>query len=91
MNFADLIKTGQLTKEVTSKHKIAEFLQFAEEELLAAKFNFNKFPLTAYKSAYDAKFSESKSEVKNSIAQSETLVKKIEEHVKINPLQGRLF
>ena len=149
MNFADLIKTGQLAKEATSRHKIAEFLQFAEEELLAAKFNRNRFPLTAYKSAYaalthaghaliryygyrptttythatitefvdrilgkdfghlartfkrmrrkrhplqyDAKFSESKSEIKNSIIQSEILVRKIEEHIKNEPLQGRLF
>ena len=149
MNFSDLVKTGQLVKETTSKHKIAEFLQFAEEELLAAKFNLTKFPLTAYKSAYDAlmhagnalirhygyrpttkythatitefvdrvlgkdfghlvrtfkrmrrkrhplqydaKFSESRSEVKNSITQSEALLKKIEEHIDIRPLQGRLF
>lgn len=54
MRFDDLIKTGQLKKENTSKAKIAEFLQFAEEELAAAKFNFPKFRLTAYKSAYDA-------------------------------------
>ncbi len=54
MHFDDLFKSGQLKKENTSKAKIAEFLQFAEEELAAAKFNFPKFRLTAYKSAYDA-------------------------------------
>jgi len=149
MNFADLIKKEQLTRETTSKHKLAEFLQFAEEEASAAKFNLNKFPLTAYKSAYDAlmhagnaliryygyrptarythatitevvdrvlgkefgylaksfkrmrrkrhplqydaKFAESRAEVKESIEQAETLVRKIQEHIKIKPLQGRLF
>lgn len=54
MQFDDLLKAGQLKKEFTSKAKIAEFLQFAEEEISAAKFNFPKFRLTAYKSAYDA-------------------------------------
>lgn len=54
MKFDDLIKSGQLKKEHTSKQKIAEFLQFAEDEISAAKFNLPKFPLTAYKSAYDA-------------------------------------
>jgi len=54
MEFADLVKNGQLKKERTAKANIAEFLQFAEEEISAAKFNLVKFPLTAYKSAYDA-------------------------------------
>lgn len=54
MRFDDLLKSGQLKKENTSKAKIAEFLRFAEEEVAAAKFNFPKFRLTAYKSAYDA-------------------------------------
>lgn len=54
MQFDDLIKNGQIVKEHTSKEKIAEFLEFAENELSAAKFNLSKFPLTAYKSAYDA-------------------------------------
>ncbi len=54
MEFNDLIRAGQLKKEHTSCAKIAEFLQFAEEEISAAKFNFPKFRLTAYKSAYDA-------------------------------------
>jgi uncharacterized protein (UPF0332 family) len=54
MRFDDLLKSGQLKKENTSKAKIAEFLRFAEEEAAAAKFNFPKFRLTAYKSAYDA-------------------------------------
>ena len=54
MEFTDLLKLGQLKKEHTSREKIAEFLQFAEEEISAAKFNLFKFPLTAYKSAYDA-------------------------------------
>lgn len=53
MQFDDLLKKGQLKKEETSKAKIAEFLQFAREEICAAKFNLSKFPLTAYKSAYD--------------------------------------
>lgn len=54
MEFNDLLKAGQLKKEFTSKAKIAEFMEFAEEEISAAKFNFPKFRLTAYKSAYDA-------------------------------------
>lgn len=54
MEFNDLINNGQLIKENTSKEKIVEFLQFAENEISAAKFNLSKFPLTAYKSAYDA-------------------------------------
>ncbi len=149
MKFNDLLKSGQLTKEHTSKQKIAEFLQFAEEEISAANFNLVKFPLTAYKSAYDAlmhaggaliryygyrptakythattaefvsrilgkdfshlarsfkrmrrkrhplqyeaRFSESKEEVKNTILKAETLIRKIEEHINIKPLQGRLF
>ncbi len=149
MELDDLVKSGQLTKEHTSKEKIAEFLQFAEDEISAAKFNLPKFPLTAYKSAYDAlihagnaliryygyrptakythatitervdrilgkdsgdlaksfkrmrrrrhplqyeaKFSESREEVKNSIIKAEELTKKIEEHIKIKPLQKRLF
>ncbi|MFH0940502.1 MAG: HEPN domain-containing protein [Candidatus Omnitrophota bacterium] len=33
---------------------MAEFLAFAENEISAAKFNLDKFQLTAYKSAYDA-------------------------------------
>lgn len=149
MEFNDLIKLGQLKKEETSKQKIAEFLQFAEEEISAAKFNLLKYPLTAYKSAYDAlihagsaliryygyrpttkythatitefvdrvlgkdfgslvrsfkqmrrrrhplqyeaKFSESQEEVKNSILKSKELIEKIEEHIKIKPLQKRIF
>lgn len=149
MEFNDLIKAGQLKKESTSKEKITEFLQFAEDEVSAAKFNLSKFPLTAYKSAYDAlihagngliryygyrptekythatitefvdrilgrdysnlaksfkrmrrkrhplqyeaKFSESSRDVKESISKAEALVKKIEEHIKIRPLQQRLF
>jgi len=54
MEFQDLLKLGQLKLEHTSKEKIGEFLQFAEDEISAAKFNLSKFPLTAYKSAYDA-------------------------------------
>ena len=149
MKFNDLLKSGQLKKEHTSKQKIAEFLQFAEDEISAAKFNLSRYPLTAYKSAYDAlihggnalirhygyrptskythatitefvdrvlgkdlgdlaksfkrmrrrrhplqyeaKFSESRSDVKKSIHKAEALVKKIEEHIKIKPTQGRLF
>jgi len=149
MNFDDLIKSEQLKKEHTSKQKIAEFLQFAEEEIAAAKFNFSKYPLTAYKSAYDAllhagnaliryygfrptakythatiteftdrilgkdfgyliksfkrmrrkrhplqyeaRFSESREEIKNSISKAEDLIKKIKEYIGIKPLQGRFF
>lgn len=36
MEFSDLLKSGQLKKEYTSKQKIAEFLEFAENELSAA-------------------------------------------------------
>ena len=54
MEFNDLLNSGQLAKEHTSKEKIAEFLEFAEDEVTAARFNLEKFPLTAYKSAYDA-------------------------------------
>lgn len=54
MEFSDLLKSGRLKKEITSKAKIAEFLEFAEEEIAAAKFNLNKFSFTAYKSAYDS-------------------------------------
>ena len=54
MKFDDLVKTGQLVKENTSKGKLTEFLEFAENEISAAKYNLSKFPLIAYKSAYDA-------------------------------------
>ncbi len=54
MEFNDLIKSGRLKEESTSKAKIAEFLEFAENELAAAKFNLNEFLFTAYKSAYDS-------------------------------------
>jgi uncharacterized protein (UPF0332 family) len=54
VKFDDLISTGQLKKETTSRQKLVEFLTFAENELSAAKFNLERFPLTAYKSAYDA-------------------------------------
>lgn len=54
MKFNDLLNTGQLKVEKTSEQKLLEFLSFAENELAAARFNFEKFPLTAYKSAYDA-------------------------------------
>lgn len=54
MQFNDLLKNGQIVKEDTTKEKIVEFLEFAENELSASKFNLQKFPLTAYKSAYDA-------------------------------------
>lgn len=124
-------------------------MQFAEEEISAAKFNLPKFPLTAYKSAYDAlihagnalmryygyrpttkythatitefvdrvlgknygelvrsfkrmrrkrhplqyeaKFLESQTEIKNSILRAKKLIKKLEEHIKIQPPQKRLF
>lgn len=149
MKFEDLIRTGQLKKEETSRQKLEEFVIFAENELSAANFNLDKFPLTAYKSAYDALmhagnaliryygyrpttkythatitefvnrvlgkeygdlvrsfkrmrkkrhplqyeavFSESKEEVKNSIVKAGKLVKKIEEHINIAPGQKMLF
>ena len=40
---------------------------------------------------YEAKFSESREDVKKSIMRAEELVKKIEEHIKIKPMQGRMF
>ena len=149
MEFNDLLKSGQLRKEHTSKQKIAQFLEFAENELSAARFNLSKYSLTAYKSAYDAlihagnaliryygfrpttkhthativefvdrilgkeygslarsfkrmrrkrhplqyeaSFSESQEEIKNSILKAEELIKKIEEHTGITPPQKRLF
>ena len=149
MEFSDLLRSGQLKKEHTSKQKIAEFLEFAENELSAAKFNLSEFSLIAYKSAYDAlihagnaliryygyrptakythatitefvdrifgkeygslarsfkrmrrkrhplqyeaRFSESQEEIKNSILKAEELIKQIEEHIKIKPSQKRLF
>lgn len=54
MKFDDLVKTGQLKKEETNRRKLAEFVHIAEQELSAAQFNLARFPLTAYKSAYDA-------------------------------------
>ncbi len=149
MIFEDLIRIGQLKKEETSRQKLTEFIIFAENELSAANFNLDKFPLTAYKSAYDALihagnaliryygyrpttkythatitefvdrifgkeygdlvrsfkrmrkkrhplqydaiFSESREEIKNSIVKAEKLVKKIEEHINITPKQKMLF
>lgn len=54
MNLNDLVRNGQLKKETTSKEKIAEYLEFAENEIAGAKYNFPKYKLIAYKSAYDA-------------------------------------
>lgn len=54
MNFNDLVRSGQLKKEITNKEKISEFLEFAENEIDGAKYNFPKYKLIAYKSAYDA-------------------------------------
>lgn len=145
MKFEDLIKSAQLKKENTSRQKLTEFIFLAKDELSAAKFNLDKFPLTAYKSAYDALihsgnalirfhgyrpttkythatitefvgrilgeeygdlvrsfkrmrkkrhplqyeaiFSESHEEVKNSITKAEKLVNKIEEYMNISPGQ----
>ena len=39
MQFDDLLKNGQIVKENTTKEKIAEFLQFAEDEAAAAGKN----------------------------------------------------
>jgi len=148
LNFDDLLKQGQLKKETTGKDKLAEYIDFAENEIEAAKYNFPKYNLVAYKAAYDAlihagnaliryygyrptqkythvtitecvervlgdKYSDlvgrfkrmrrkrhplqyeasflaSASEVSESIAQAHELVKKIEEHINIQPTQ-RLF
>ncbi len=54
MKLDDMARSGRLKQEATSKEKIAEFLSFAEDEISAARFNRERFPLTAYKSAYDA-------------------------------------
>lgn len=54
MNFDDLVKSGRLRKEETGKDKIAEFLQFAETEVEAARHLLPKYKAIAYKSAYDA-------------------------------------
>ncbi len=149
MKFDDLLHAGQLKKEETARRKLSEFVAIAEEELSAAKFNLTKFPLTAYKSAYDALihagnaliryhgyrptakythatitefvdrilgeeygdlvrsfkrmrkkrhplqyeavFSESKEEVKNSIEKAERLTKKIQEYIGVIPGQKELF
>lgn len=149
MIFEDLIRLGQLKKEETNLQKLTEFIIFSENEISAAKFNLDKFPLTAYKSAYDALihagnalirchgyrpttkythatitefvdrvlgkeygdlvrsfkrmrkkrhplqydaiFSESREEIKNSIIKAEKLVKKIEEYIDITPKQKIFF
>ena len=54
MSFDDLVKSGQLKEERTGKDKIAEFLQFAETEIDAARYLLPKYRAIAYKSAYDA-------------------------------------
>ncbi|MDP2923726.1 MAG: hypothetical protein Q8O30_08440 [Candidatus Omnitrophota bacterium] len=149
MEFSDLLSGGQLIKENTPKEKISEFLGFAENEIAAARFNLSKFPLTAYKAAYDAlihagnalirfynyrptskfthatitefvdrilgkeyghlarsfkrmrrkrhplqyeaQFSESHKEVRDSIVKADELIRRIEEHIDIKPSQKRLF
>ena len=149
MKFEDLLHTGQLKKEETTRQKLSEFVAIAEEELSAAKFNLAKFPLTVYKSAYDALihvgnaliryhgyrptakythatitefvdrilgaeygdlvrsfqrmrkkrhplqyeavFSESREEVRNSIEKAERLTKKIEEYIGIISGQKEMF
>ncbi len=73
MKFDDLVRTGQLKKEKTSHQKLSEFVAIAEEELSAAKFNLDRFPLQ-----YEAVFSESREEIKNSIEKAETLDRKEE-------------
>ncbi len=149
MKFDDLVGTGQLKKEETNHQKLSEFVAIAEDELSAAKFNLDRFPLTAYKSAYDALihignaliryhgyrptakythatitefvdrilgkeygdlvrsfkrmrkkrhplqyeavFSESQEEIKNSIEKAEILTRKIEECIGILPGQKQMF
>lgn len=54
MSFDDLVKSERLREEKTGKDKIAEFLQFAETEIEAAKYLLPNYKAIAYKSAYDA-------------------------------------
>lgn len=54
MNFDDLLKSGRLRREKTGQDKIAEFLEFAEVEIDAARYLLPKYRAIAYKSAYDA-------------------------------------
>ena len=54
MNFDDLLGKGQLKEEETGKDKIVEFIEFADNEIEAAKFLLPKYKSSAYKSAYDA-------------------------------------
>lgn len=149
MNFDDLVKSGQLKEEKTGRDKIAEFLQFAETEVEAARYLLSKYRAIAYKSAYDAlihagnaliryygfrptqkythatiteftdrvlgkeygklvkrfkrmrrkrhplqyeaSFVESEGEVRKSIDEAQELVRRIEEHIGIEPPQSSLF
>lgn len=54
MKFDDLVRVGQLRKESTGKDKLVEYIDFAENEIEAAKYNFPKYKLVAFKAAYDA-------------------------------------
>lgn len=54
MNFDDLLKSSRLRREKTGQDKIAEFLEFAEVEIDAARYLLPKYRAIAYKSAYDA-------------------------------------
>lgn len=149
MNFDDLVKSGRLKVEKTGRDKIAEFLQFAETEIDAAKYLLPKYKAIAYKSAYDAlihagsalirhygyrptqkythatiaeftdrvlgkeysklvkrfkrmrrkrhplqydaSFIESEEEVRKSIDEALELIRGIEDHIGIKPLQSKIF
>ena len=54
MNFDDLLRSDRLKREKTGEDKIAEFLQFAETEIEAARYLVPRYMAIAYKSAYDA-------------------------------------
>lgn len=79
----------------TAKYTHATVTQFVDR-LLGKDFSylvksFKRMRRKRHPLQYEAKFSESKKEVKDSIRQAETLIKRIEEHIKIKPLTGRLF
>ena len=59
-----------------------------EEELVRS---FKRMRKKRHPLQYEAVFSESKEEVKNSISKAEKLVLRIKEHLKIKPTQRLLF
>ena len=79
----------------TTKYTHATIAEFVNR-VLGKEFghlarSFKRMRRKRHPLQYDAKFSESKNEVKKSIQQAETLVGKIEEHLDIKPSRGRLF